>query len=113
MKLLQKRTRFSWQVSAQSSHTHIHTLDNCEFPDWNYSYSEVSGGKLKIPQKQSLNELGSPDHTGKYLWLFLKFFLLLIFFNMDTSDLSIFSLSHSYKLQGFVRLRIINLGKIK
>lgn len=50
---------------------HIHTLNNYKFPDWNYSYSEVSGGKLKIPQKQSLGELGSPDHTGKYPWLFM------------------------------------------
>lgn len=32
---------------------------------------------------------------------------------MDTSDLNVFSLSHSYKLQGFVQLQIIKLGKIK
>lgn len=121
MKLLQKHTCFSWQVASQYSHTHVHTLNNCEFPDWNYSYSEVSGGKLKIPQKQSLNELGSLDHTGKYLWLFpysMHIYIYVyicpyIYICMDKSDLTVFSLSHNYKLQSFAQLQIIKLGKIK
>lgn len=47
--------------------TRVHTLNNCEFPDRNYSDSEVSGGQLKIPQKQSLNEFSSPGRVGKDL----------------------------------------------
>lgn len=32
---------------------------------------------------------------------------------MDKSDLTVFSLSHNYKLQSFAQLQIIKLGKIK